>query len=318
MQARHGGVLVGDVGDRARVEVPQPAVAHQRVDEAVVVAGEAVARVAGPVDHGGVEQAWRHERVAGEADEREGGGDGHGVAPLGVVDRVVPEEPHQGDDRHDEVERAVVDVPEADEAVVGEAQVPALQAGLDEQAEGPLEPDHVLGVAVGVGHRQRAHVDAVGAPVRAEGVAHERVEGVEAADVDQLAPPAEPPACRGDLLGRAGMGDQLRPGVGVGGGVEVDLERGVDVELGGGDARVVGPVVGDVDPGALVGHRAAAGRAPRPPRASAPVGWSVNVSASAGCCPSVSASAACAASASRRLPNANAGAPNRLTTSARR
>ncbi len=228
----------------------------------------------------------------------------------------MPEEPHQGDDRHDEVERAVVDVPEADEAVVGEVEVPALEAGLDEQAQGPLEPDHILRVAVGVGDGQRAHVDAVGAAVRAEGVAHERVEGVEAADVHQLSPPPEPPACRGDLVGRAGMGDELRTG--IGGDLEVDLDRGVDLERGGGDARVVGLVVGDVDPCALVGHRAAAGRAPRPPRATAWVGLSVSASASDGACASAVASAASAASASRRLPNANAGAPNRLTTSARR
>ena len=101
VEAGHGRVLVGDLAHGARVERPQAAVDPQGVDE--------------PVRRG--EQPGRHQRVGGEADQGQGGGGGEGVAPAPVAGGEASEQEDQGEDGDEEVEGAVEQVPELDEAV---------------------------------------------------------------------------------------------------------------------------------------------------------------------------------------------------------
>ena len=130
---------------------------------------------------------------------------GERVAPRRVPVGLAVEEERQRDDRDDEVRGAVVDVPDPDAAVAGQAEVPLLQLGLEPQADGVLDGDDVLGVAERGGHRFAA--DAAG---RAERVPHRGVQEVERGDVDDLAPPPQAAARLGVRFGAAASVTQKR------------------------------------------------------------------------------------------------------------
>src|SRR5262249_40197840 len=118
-------------------------------------------------------------------DERQSGGEGEGVAPQRISLRVAAEQPHDGDDRDDEVGGAIEDVPELQEPLRARIEE-VLDPRLVERVQKALEPDDAVGVVPRLDN----------AEVVAPAVSHQRVHAVEGEDVEHLAPPMEPVRAR--------------------------------------------------------------------------------------------------------------------------
>ena len=164
MEAGHGGVLVRQLRDRARVEGPQRAVAGEGVDEAVRVRKQ-------PRRCGGEQR---------EADQGDGGEGGQGVAGSAVGRWASPEEHHEDSGGDDEVERSVEEVGNLDEPLVVEGGV--LDGLLAEHVEQSFEVDDPLGVGEG---------PVVGDRGGALQVPYEAVDAVEDGGVADLPPPPQ-------------------------------------------------------------------------------------------------------------------------------
>ena len=191
VEARHRRVLVRHRLHRSRIERPRTAVLVERVHEAEVLAalfgGDPVAAVDAVV----VEQPRGHQREQREADDRQRGREGQGVAPAGEVVAAAAEHPDERADRDEEVGGAVVRVPELDEPLGRErplrrGQEPVLDRLLVVEPDRPLDPDHPHRV-VERRHRLLALVD----EGRAELVPHRAVDQVEDRDDERFLPPEE-------------------------------------------------------------------------------------------------------------------------------
>ena len=115
------------------------------------------------------QQARRQEGVEREAHERHRRGAGQRVAPLLIALGEPAKQPEQRGDGDEEVERAVEEVPELDEAVVIEERL--LHRTLVEDVQRALDVDEGAGVAERMGLRNRGG---------ALQVPHDRVHGVNA------------------------------------------------------------------------------------------------------------------------------------------
>src|SRR5215207_549679 len=198
VHAGHRRVLVGDRGHLLAAERRPAAELGHRVDVAEVVARR-LAGLVGQVLAGGVdlaaaelarvvEEAGRHQRERGEPDEGQEGGERQRVAPQPVALGRLAEQPYERGTRHHEVEDAVVDVPEPDQTVERQVEVPALQSVLEVEADVALKLDDGLGVVV-----RRLRVNVVAGP-RPELVSHGGIGHVDEQHVDDLAPPPQPEA----------------------------------------------------------------------------------------------------------------------------
>src|SRR5262245_14933649 len=146
MEAGHGSVLVRERLEATGLERPERRILLQRVHEPEVF-GDHRRRWAVLRDWL-VEQARWHQGERSEANERKQCGERERVAPARIASRIAEEQPRERANGDGEVCGAVEEVPELDEPMSREAEIPGLQPLFEEQPQAPFEIDDVQRVAI--------------------------------------------------------------------------------------------------------------------------------------------------------------------------